>query len=355
MSSSSHARLRSLAGRRPSVGRYAGALIGLLALCTFLSITQPVFLTWDNFSNIVAANSVIFILAAGATFVILAAGLDLSVAAAMTSCAMILGITMRAGWPVGIAIAATVAFGTALGLVNGLLIGRAKLSFFVVTLGTLSIFSSFPLVVNNGNTISVFNLGSFGPLSALVNNSVGPITALMLLSLVILVVCGVVLKFTTYGQAVYAVGSNPEAARLTGIRVTLVIVSVYTLGGFFAGVGSLVQVGRLTGASPTVDPTLLLTVLAAVLIGGTAPTGGEGGIFGTFIGALFLGVIQNGLALSNVSSFWQGSISGLILIAAVALAAIRTTDRGRWRGKARRDLPGHALAVTTDDEPAVPA
>ena len=144
----------------------------------------------------------------------------------------------------------------------------------------------------------------------------------------LLLIAGGVLRYTGFGRALFAVGSNPEAARLNGIDVGRIMLITYAIAGLTAGLASVVQVGRLTGASAQADPTLLLTVIAAVLIGGTAYTGGEGGVLGTLIGVLFLGVVQNGLTLSDVSSFWHGTVSGVILIAAVGLGVLR--DRG-WR------------------------
>ena len=145
-----------------------------------------------------------------------------------------------------------------------------------------------------------------------------------------------VLHFTSFGRSIYAVGSNIEAARLTGVKVTLVLISVYTISGLSAGLGAVVETGRLTGAGPQVDPNLLLTVIAAVLIGGTAFTGGDGGLLGTAIGGLFLGVIQNGIELSNVSTFWQGAVSGLILIFAVGLGVLRNSRGRAWLASRRR-------------------
>src|SRR5690606_6342281 len=125
------------------------------------------------------------------------------------------------------------------------------------------------------------------------------------------------------GRGIYAFGSNAEAARITGINTVGVQVLVYSAAGLFAGVGALLLGGRLTAAGPQVDPNLMLTVIAAVLIGGTAFTGGEGGLLGTIVGVLFLGVVQNGLSLADVSTFWQGAVSGAILIAAVAVGYVR--------------------------------
>lgn len=166
-------------------------------------------------------------------------------------------------------------------------------------------------------------MAGFKPLYDFVNGAIGPFPIILILDLALLLLLGGVLKFTGFGRAIYAIGSNREAARLNGINVPRVIMLVFVIAGLTAGLGALVQVGRLTSAGADVDPTILMTVLAAVLIGGTAFTGGEGGVFGTMIGVLFLGIIQNGLTLSGVSSFWQGMVSGGILIAAVWLGGLR--------------------------------
>jgi ribose transport system permease protein len=315
------------------MARYAGVLVSLVVVCVYLSITQDVFLTWDNLTNIAKSNSVVFVLAIGATFVVISAGIDLSIASAASAAGMILGITMDAGWSVALVLAATVLFGACLGLLNGILITKLRISFLVVTLGTLAIYQSFALVVNNGQTITVFGKPGFSVLSDFVNNEIGPFPILLVFDVVVLVVAGGVLRYTGFGRALFAVGSNPAAARLNGIDVGRIVLITYGIAGLAAGVASVVQVGRLTGASAQADPTLLLTAVAAVLIGGTVYTGGEGGVLGTLVGVAFLGVVQNGLTLSDVSSFWQGIVSGAILIAAVGLGVRR--DRG-WRFLTRR-------------------
>jgi ribose transport system permease protein len=308
--------------------RYAGVLVSLVVVCVYLSITQDVFLTWDNFTNIAKSNSVVFLLAMGATFVVISGGIDLSIASAAAASGMILGLTLDAGWSVVLVLAATVLFGACLGLLNGILITRLRISFLVVTLGTLSIYQSFALVVNNGQTITVFGKPGFSVLSDFVNDDIGPFPILLVFDALVLLVAAGVLRYTGFGRALFAVGSNPVAARLNGIDVGRIVLVTYGIAGLAAGVASVVQVGRLTGASAQADPTLLLTVVAAVLIGGTAYTGGEGGVVGTLVGVVFLGVVQNGLTLSDVSSFWHGIVSGAILIAAVALGVRR--DPG-WR------------------------
>jgi len=318
------------------MGRYAGVLVALVLLCVYLSITQDVFLTWGNITNIAKSNSVVFVLAIGATFVVISAGIDLSTASTTAAAGMVLGLAMEAGWSIVPVLAATVLFGVFLGLVNGILITKLRISFLVVTLGTLSIYQSFALIVNDGQTISVFGEPGFSVLSDFVNDQIGPFPILLIFDLVLLLVAGGVLRYTGFGRALFAVGSNPEAARLNGIEVGRIILITYGIAGLAAGLASIVQVGRLTGASAQADPTLLLTVVAAVLIGGTAYTGGEGGVLGTLIGVLFLGVVQNGLTLSDVSSFWHGTVSGVILIGAVGLGVRRDLN---WSARRRRTTP----------------
>jgi ribose/xylose/arabinose/galactoside ABC-type transport system permease subunit len=303
--------------------RYAGALVSLVIVGIFLTLTQPVFLTWPNLMNIVKSNSVVFVLALGATYVVISGGVDLSVASATAATAMIFGLILLTGVPAPVAIGAALIFGALLGAINGIAISYLKISFFVVTLGTLSMFQSFSLIINDGTSVSVFASPGFKPLNTFVNGSIGPFPIILIFDLILLLIAGGILRYTAFGRALYAIGANAEAARLNGIDVKRVILFVFVIAGLMAGLGSIVQVGRLTSASADVDPTLLMTVLAAVLIGGTAFTGGEGGVFGTMIGVLFLGVIQNGLTLSGVSSFWQGMVSGGILILAVWLGGLR--------------------------------
>jgi ribose/xylose/arabinose/galactoside ABC-type transport system permease subunit len=312
--------------QRLSLGRYTGVVVALLAVAIYLTITEPVFLTWDNLMNIVKSNSVIFVLAIGATFVVISGGIDLSTASATTATAMVFGLALNSGWSLVPALVAAIAFGRAIGLANGILIAKAHISFLVVTLGALSIWASFALVVNDGQTVSVFSASGFGPIKDFVNKDVGPFPILLIFDAIVLLVAGAVLRYTAFGRALFATGSNEEAARLNGISISRILIAVYAIAGLAAALAAVVQVGRLTAASATGDPTLLLTVLAAVLIGGTSFTGGEGGVLGTVIGVIFLGVIQNGLTLSGVSAFWQGTVSGVILIAAVGLGVLR--DRG---------------------------
>ena len=331
--------LRTL--RRVSLGRYTGVLLGFAAIFVYLAITEPVFLTWENWQNIFRSQAVVFTLGVGMTFVVLTGGIDLSIASAATGAAMLLGIVVRDGgsWWLGAltAIAVGVGFGTA----NGAMIGILKIPFFVVTLGTLSIYQSIALLSTSGETVSLFTYPRFNEIPTLINGSVGPFPTVLLLGAALYGIGALVLRYTAFGRAVYAVGANPEAARLTGINVGRLLIGVYLISGLTAGLAAVVQTGRLTAAGPQVDPNLLLTVIAAVLIGGTAFTGGDGGLLGTIIGVLFLGLIQNGLQLSDISTFWQGTVSGSILILAVGLGVLRDYGvRARMLAARRRQGAG---------------
>ena len=240
------------------LGRYTGLLVALVAVGVYLALTEDVFLTWDNLMNIGKSNSVVFVLAIGATFVIISGGIDLSIASAATAAGMILGLTMEAGWSIALVLAVTLLFGLCLGLLNGVLITRLRISFLVVTLGTLSIYQSFALVVNGGQTISVFGKPGFSVLSDFVNDEIGPFPVLLVFDLALLLVAGGVLRYSGFGRSLFAVGSNPEAARLNGINVGRILLITCAVSGLTAGLASVVQVGRLTGASAQADPTLLL-------------------------------------------------------------------------------------------------
>jgi ribose transport system permease protein len=327
--------------RRFSLGRYTGVLLGFAVVFVYLSVTQPVFLQWDNWENIFRSEAVVFTLGIGMTFVVLTGGIDLSIASGTAAAGMMLGIVVRDGgdWWLG----ALTAIGVGLigGLANGGMIGILRIPFFVVTLGTLSIYQSIALLVTNGETVSLFVYPRFNEVANLVNGTTGPFPTVLLIFGGLYGVGAVVLRYTAFGRAVYAVGANPEAARLTGINVRRTLIAVYTIAGLSAGFAAIVSTGRLTAAGPQVDPNLMLTVIAAVLIGGTAFTGGDGGLLGTVIGVLFLGLIQNGLQLSNISTFWQGTVSGTILIIAVGLGVLRDHAlRVRLRNARRRRAEG---------------
>lgn len=303
---------------------FGGALAALLVMVVYLSVTQEFFATKANILNVLSGNSAMMITAIGLTFIVLSAGFDLSVGAIYAAAGYVAFRSLDAGLPPIVALLLGGAMGMFLGgVVNGVLIGRLRLNFFVVTLGTSSLFTGALNVVTNGKTSSI-NESETSLFYRLGNGSVLTIPVPVILSLVVLVISLYVLRLTSFGRAIYAVGGNPEAARLAGINVSWVYVCVYGIGGLLAATAGMVDASRLASASPTAGATLALTAGSAVLLGGTSFYGGVGGVGGTVIGVLLIAVLQNGLGLMGVSAFWQGVVTGIVLIVAVLLDKLQS-------------------------------
>ena len=297
----------------------------LLVVIVFLSIVEPEFRTSSNIWNVLRADAITIVMACGMTFVILARGIDLSVGAMLALASMFLGEALIHDWPGLIAVVVIVFAGLGLGLVNGLLIGKIGINFFVVTLGTSIIFRSGSLLITDGNTITLFSNTHFGPASWLGNQNIGPVPVPFIVAMIVFVTAYWVLRWTVFGRSVYAIGGNPEAARLTGIPVQRVTVLVYGLCGLLVGLAAVMYTGRIQSATPQVGTGLELEVIAAVLLGGVSFAGGSGSIVGTLVGALLIAFINNGLVLGGVQSFYQGIVTGSILIFAVWLDRFRRT------------------------------
>lgn len=298
------------------LGPTAGLMIALALVIVGFAITQDQFLTYGNVVNILRVSAVPMIVAMGMTFVVLTSGADLSVGSAMALCGVALGMLVTAGVPVAVTLVVTVLFGALLGLVNGALVGLVRMSFFVVTLGTMAAYRGVALVLTDGRSIQVFEHESLRQLG---DGSIGPAPVAVVIAASVVAVAWSASKYTVWGRSIYAVGSNRSAAALAGIRVPRIEMSAYVVSGLLAGVAAVIQVGRLTTASPVVGTGLELEVVAAVLLGGTLLSGGTGGVPGTVLGVLLIVVVSNGLSISGVGDFWQGIVTGAILILAVYL------------------------------------
>lgn len=297
--------------------RFAGIGPLLIVLCVGITIMNPVFLSFQNWVNLLGAVSSIWIMAMAMTLVLLTAGFDLSVGAMLALGGVGMVSMMNAGVPEVLAILLTLVGAAAVGgLTNGLLIGRMGLNFFVVTLGTMSLYRGIVYVWTNGQTLYATD---YSLVQWIGNGKIGPIPVTILLMVAVFAIVWLMLRYTNYGRSIYVVGGNPTAARLAGMNVSLILVSVYGLAAMFAGLAGIVETGRLASASPTVGVSSELLVAAAVLLGGTSFRGGEGGVVGTALGVLFIAVLQNGLGLSGISSYWQNVITGVILIFAIML------------------------------------
>lgn len=294
--------------------------LALIAIILFGLVSYEQFRSWDNVRNVLTFASIPFIVAIGQTLVVVARGADLSVGSMIALSGAVFGaLYVNHQYSFLLTLAICIALGAMLGAANGLVITKLRVSFIIVTLGTFAIFRSQADIVLGGTSITVYH----PTLDWLTNGQLGRIPVLIVIAASLYVVMLLLLRGTTYGRAVYAVGANPEAARLAGISVHRVIIIGYAICAALAAFAGVLTVGQLGSAQPTAGVGAELNSLAAVLLGGTRFSGGHGGVTGTLMGVLFLGVLINLLLIAGVNSFWQGTASGLVLIAAVALDRTR--------------------------------
>ncbi len=303
---------------------WGGIALTLVVLCVGLSIAEPTFRTASNLWNVVGASAVLVVLTCGQTIVIISRGIDLSVGAMLAMLSVGIGILLTYELP-GYLIIAIVCFGGfIIGLLaNGVLIAKVGVSFFVVTLGTMSIFGSIALVLAGGQTVSLGGKPGFELIALFGNGNIGPVPVAGVVALTVFLLTWAMLRWTTFGRAVFAIGNNPEAARLAGIPVARVQMLVFGLSGLIVGVACILYTGRVQASIGTVGTGLELQAIAAVLLGGVSFAGGSGSVVGALLGAALLGVLSNGLNLIGVGGFWQGTATGVILILAVYLDRVR--------------------------------
>jgi fructose transport system permease protein len=310
-------RVQSALHANPVLGPLAVLIVAIIAF----SIVNTRFFSAVNLSLVLEQVTVIATLALGQTLVILTAGIDLSAGAiAVFSSILMANFCVRAGMPGILALVLGFACGTAMGSINGVLVTRIKLPPFIVTLGTLTIFFSLNSVVSGSQTVRGIDMPS---LMSWTGNAI-PIGGFRLTygSIIMLLLFAYffyALRSTAWGKHVYATGDDIEAARLAGIRTGRVLLSVYTAAGLLYAIGGWILIGRLASASPNVGTDYNLDSITAVVLGGTSLFGGRGGVIGTLIGALIVGVFRNGLQLAGVEVVWQGFAIGLLVLVAVSL------------------------------------
>ncbi|MFL6052622.1 MAG: ABC transporter permease [Actinoallomurus sp.] len=314
----------------------------LLLVGIVLTVASPVFLTSTNLLNVGLAASVAALLAVGQTYVIILAEIDLSVGASLGFSAVVTALTLRSHGLLP-AIAAGVAVGVAIGLVNGLLVTKARMPSFIATLATMSVLGGLSLQLTSGNPVAVTDYTFQG----IGQDRLAGVPVPVLIMLVVFAVFGFVLARTRYGRFVYATGDNAEAARLSGIRTQRVKVLAFVVSGVLAALAGFILTARLSTAEPTAGTGLELEAIAAVIIGGTSLAGGRGTLVGTLVGALVLGVIDNGMNLLDVSPFLQNVVKGLVILLAVFLDRNLDVLRGIVT---RRSGPGDAKSPPTTPE-----
>jgi len=302
-----------------------GIVLAFLLLCLILGLANSNFFTWGNWVNILRQTSINGILAIGMTYVILARGIDLSVGSVLAVSGIVAASFVTGGeaqHPM-IGIAAGLGVGLVLGMVNGGLIARLAVAPFVVTLGMLSVARGLTQIYNDGMPIASLSPG-FRTIGIGMWEVAGhgiPVPVIILL--VTYLVFWFILRYTTFGRAVYAVGGNEKSAKTSGINTRRVVFTVYAISGLLAALAGLILTARTSSALPQAGIAYELDAIAAVVIGGTSLSGGVGSLTGTMIGALIIGVINNGLDLMGVSSYYQQVIKGAIIVAAVLLDVSR--------------------------------
>lgn len=291
------------------------ALVGLMAVITLIN---PNFLTTNNLLNLLLQVTANGFIAFGMTFVILTSGIDLSVGSILAlSSAMTAGL-IASGLPVPLAMALAVVIGGGLGMANGFLIAYGKLAPFIVTLASMTIFRGATLVYTNGNPMTK-GLGDSFLFQFMGQGYVLGIPFPVILMFLVFILLYLLLHQTAFGKSVYAIGGNEKAAYISGVKLNKVKVVIYTISGMMAAISGLIITSRLSSAQPTAGASYEMDAIAAVVLGGTSLSGGKGHLLGTLIGALIIGVLNNGLNIIGVSAFWQQVVKGIVILIAVML------------------------------------
>jgi fructose transport system permease protein len=310
-------RIRNLLHRYPAL---SPAIVLVVAVIVF-GLLNDRFLRVENLSLITQQVAVVGTLAIAQTLIILTAGIDLSVGAVMILSSMVVAqLAVGSGIPGPLALLTGLVVGLGAGALNGFLVTRFKLPPFIVTLGTLNIFIALTLLYSNGSTVR----GSAMPDLLTWTGSTFPlgpvrISTGVLMMLLLYIAVAFILGKTAWGRHVYAVGDDKEAARLAGIPVNRVLMSVYLAAGAVLAVGAWIQIGRTNAASPNAGVDLNLDSITAVVIGGTSLFGGRGSIWGSLLGALIVGVFRNGLSLAGLDVLYQTLAVGILIILAVSI------------------------------------
>ncbi|MCP4402102.1 MAG: ABC transporter permease [bacterium] len=297
-----------------------GILIGLAGMCVFLSLASEYFLTTDNMLNILRQVSTNSMLAFGMTFAIIIGGIDLSVGSVMAVAGMLTtGFIANNGFSIPAAVAIGLLAASGLGLFNGVMIAKTGIPPFIVTLAMYSMARGAAFLYSDGQPIRVMT-GNFNKIGS---GFIGPVSYPVIYMLVVFILLSFLLSKTGFGRHVYAVGGNREAARFSGINIAKIEIIVYTLIGSLAGISGIVLSARMYTGQPSMGQGSELDAIAAVVLGGTSFSGGVGTIGGTLLGALIIGVMNNGLNLLNVSSFLQLIAKGAVILLAVYVDSLK--------------------------------
>ena len=288
----------------------------LVLIVVFTALNSDVFFTWKNFRNILAQTSILAVLAAGTTLLMVAGLIDLSIGTMMSLVGVVAGLLMLSAGspPLAVIMLVAIALGGFLGMFNGFLAAWSPSHPFVVTLGVMILFRGIAIGLSEGKPLT----GLYDNFVSLSRTKVAfdlPIP--VWIAFLTLIACAFILNVTVFGRRLYAVGGNPQAARLAGIRVKLLKIIVYTINGLLVGVAALMLSSRIASAQSWMGDGYELQAIAAVAVGGTSLEGGRGGIIGTILGVLLLGVISNSLNILGISGAFQYILQGIVIVVAV--------------------------------------
>lgn len=293
-------------------------VIALIILMAVITIINSNFLTANNLLNLLLQVTSNALIAFGMTFVILTGGIDLSVGSILALSSALTAGLLGSGMPVTLAILVSLILGCILGMMNGLLISYGKLAPFIVTLATMTIFRGATLVYTNGNPITK-GLSDTFLFQFLGQGYIVGIPFPVIIMFIVFIVLYVLLHKTAFGKSVYAIGGNEKAAYISGVKLNKVKIIIYSISGIMASISGLIITSRLSSAQPTAGASYEMDAIAAVVLGGTSLSGGKGRILGTLIGALIIGVLNNGLNIIGVSAFWQQVVKGVVILIAVLI------------------------------------
>ncbi len=302
------------------------SFVSLIILCIVLSISSPYFLTVENLFAIGLQISVIAIMAVGQMMIIISAGIDLSVGSLLALSGVVCTTLVVAGFPLFIAVLSGIAIATFCGTFNGFVIAKGRIPPFIATLGMMGIARGVALVISGGAGVQIVSISeTYAFIGGGRVFEVVPVPVIITL-IVVLIGFGIV-HYTRMGRYTYAIGSNAEAARLSGVNVKKYLILIYTFCGLLCGSAGVILSSRLRSGQPTAGTGWELDVIAACVIGGASLSGGEGTVLGAVIGALIMGVLRNGSNLLDISAFWQQIAIGSIIIVAVFIDQYKHAHR----------------------------
>jgi ribose/xylose/arabinose/galactoside ABC-type transport system permease subunit len=307
--------------------RETGIALVVLVIVVYLSLATDTFFTAGNLAVVSRQISLNAVIAMGMTLVILTGGIDLSVGSVVAITSVMLGLSMvRWGMPIWISIGIAILIGAVIGLINGTLLVKTKLPPFIVTLGMMGLARGAALVITKGTSISGFPAQYFPIGQGFVSDLI-PIP--VVIAVVLAVFVHIILSRTTFGRRIYLLGSNEEAALLSGININRMKIWIYMICSALAAIEAVIETSRMATGQPASGSGYELTAIGSVVIGGASMNGGEGTVLGTILGAILLGLITNGLILLGISAYWQQVFSGAIIILAVALDTWRRSQKNK--------------------------